>query len=258
MTVSAQAPATAQVWDVRYIADSTGPFAAGPSATQVGITIYARVGILPNTTGSGTQNLGVARVGGTASRLTFSEESGAAQGSVRRGLTADIDGQMLTDLLGRPLDGFFGPFRGSFPPGAFGTYGNNDDPSNGIINNTSAGSSSISGLLGGRRELPPFGVVGAATPTTNDPAGLVGEPTTIFRAYYIPTLDSGNTRTVQLFATGFTARNCYSVALNNFFAAPSVPIPDQTITFLVPGPGVAGVACLGAVALSRRRRGGVD
>jgi len=54
----AQAPATAQVWDVRFVVDSTGPFAAGPTATQVGITMFARVGILPNTTASGTNNFG--------------------------------------------------------------------------------------------------------------------------------------------------------------------------------------------------------
>ncbi|MGD9688974.1 MAG: hypothetical protein AB7K52_01530 [Phycisphaerales bacterium] len=49
MQALAQAPSTAQVWDVRFVADSDGAFAAGPSATQVGITICARVRILPST-----------------------------------------------------------------------------------------------------------------------------------------------------------------------------------------------------------------
>ncbi|MBL8759248.1 MAG: hypothetical protein JNK35_12550 [Phycisphaerae bacterium] len=116
----AQAPATAQVWDVRFVVDSTGPFATGPTATQVGITMFARVGILPNTSGSGTQNLGVARVGGSNGvfRLTFrdahAEVMAMPQGELHRGRTTDIDGRLLTDTAGQALAGHFAPFRGGF------------------------------------------------------------------------------------------------------------------------------------------------
>jgi hypothetical protein len=115
------APATAQVWDVRYVVDSSGPFAAGPAATQVGITIFARVGILPNTASSGTNNLGVSRVGGPTSIFSVTDPAaalaGQSQGSLLRGRTFEIDGRDLNDVAGQPLEGMFAPFRTGFAPG---------------------------------------------------------------------------------------------------------------------------------------------
>lgn len=82
----AQAPATAQVWDVRFVFDSSGPYMVAPGATQIGVTMYARVGILPNTSPTGTTNFGVGRLGGATFRMTVVDPdaagAGANQGSV--------------------------------------------------------------------------------------------------------------------------------------------------------------------------------
>jgi hypothetical protein len=255
-TANAQAPATAQVWDVRYVVDSTGPFAAGPTATQVGITMFARVGILPNTSSSGTTNFGLHRVGGNSGTLTFRDATahsvGASQGRLASGQTFEVDGLALEDVAGSPLTGHRAPFRGTFAPG-FPSLGSNTDPSNGLFSNSSIGPISVRSLFGERTGLgvDSFGPLGVASATTADPATLDGELTPNYRLHYFPTVGLPQ-RTVVVEITGVSAR--YRHAQTSFGIAPAVPIPDQTITFLVPSPSATALVALPLLTAARRRR----
>jgi hypothetical protein len=261
----AQAPATAQVWDVRFIVDATGPFAAGPTATQVGITMFARVGILPNSSASGTENLGVSRVGGGPGvlRWALTDSSAAAlfvtQGRVERGRTVDIDGRALLDTNGEPLAGHFAPFRGSFAPQVAPLLlGANNNETNGALSNPTAGSVGLTYVAGSRALHPgseSSGPVGVAIAIDSNPASLIGDLAPVYRLYYFPNAHAGATREVVFTSTGMSARYAFGPdTFGGLAAAVAVPLPDQAFTFVVPAPGAASALLLSTVALMRRRR----
>ncbi|MGD9689208.1 MAG: hypothetical protein AB7K52_00335 [Phycisphaerales bacterium] len=269
-SVLAQAPSSAQVWDVRFVVDQSGPYAEGAFATQVGITVYARVGILPNGSASGTANLGVSRVGGSGTATSgfrmvftdaFSGGLGLGQGEVSQGNTADIDGRALSDTNGNPLTGSFAPFRGSFSPQAFPAFlGSNADPSNGNTSNPATGSPSLFNVIGGRQFN--FGSEGtgahgnAATAVDSNPANLIGDLVPVYRLYYVPREDGSNPlgRLITVTVSGIQARYIYGLQGTNGQSGGTVNLPGQTFTFRVPTPGAAALAGLAMVAGLRRRR----
>ncbi|MBL8756827.1 MAG: hypothetical protein JNK35_00180 [Phycisphaerae bacterium] len=261
----AQAPATAQVWDVRFVVDSTGPFAAGPTATQVGITMFARVGILPNTSATGTANFGVSRVGGAPGvfRWRFhdnvADAATVSQGTIHRGLTMEIDSRQLLDTAGHALAGHFAPFRGSFNPQVAPLYlGANDDPNNGTFFNVPIGQPQVTQLVGARGLN--FGSdgskpVGVATALDGNPANLLGKLTPVYRLYYVPSAASFGVRTISASVSGMSGRYRH----HDFFfdpAAAAVPLPDQTFTFMVPAPGAGALMVLAGLTWAWRRRAG--
>jgi len=258
----AQAPATAQVWDVRFVVDSTGPFAAGPTATQVGITMFARVGILPGA--YSTNNFGVSRVGGQSGVCVLQFRDATAellllgQGRLDRGETVDVDGRPLTDPSGAMLAGHFAPFRGSFGPQVGPLYlGANTDPNNGVFANPAAGPVSVTQILGSRTVnfgSEGTGPIGAAVAVDAEPTHLVGDLAPIYRLYYLPTSHVGAARSVSVQVSGMSAR--YLVFVTGLpTASAAVPLPDQTFTFMVPAPGAGALMVLAGCAWRRRRTG---
>lgn len=277
--LSGGAPSSAQVWDVRWVVDSAGAFAASPSATAVGITLMARVGILPNTTSSGTANFGVRRVGGSGSatsgfRVIFTDPVSAAaglnQGSVQPGHTGDVRTldpvtgafsptgvpTILRDTEGELLAGHFAPFRGSFNPQSGPLFvGSNTDPGNGSLFNPATGTPILANLIGTRAanniQSDGLGPLGAAeTPTSSDPLSLVGDLTAVYRLVFFPS--AGGERTIIVNTSGATAR--YNFTLGNTIAIAQTAIRNQQIEFLVPAPGGATLGVLGICACARRRR----
>lgn len=266
----AQAPPFAQVWDVRFIADQSGPYAAGPTASQVGITMYARVGILPNTSATGTANFGVSRVGGAGSgttgfRVLFSDGASRVdrlrEGFIEPGRTSDIDGRDLLDTSGEPLRGHFAPFRGGFGPQEGPQFlGANSSPFNGEFFNPATTTPALANLIGSRTLH--FGSEGtgrvgvAATPTDANPANLIGDLTPVYRLYFTPTPGFSG-RVVTGSVRDMSARYLLGLApTGDGLHAPAVDLPDREFAFVVPGPGgaVLGFAAV-AAGLSRRRRG---
>lgn len=247
----AQAPSSAQVWEVRFTVDSTGAFAAGPSATAVGITMEARVSILPNTAASGTNNFGISRIGGSNGvfRVTFTDAlsngQGLNQGSVQQGAT----GQAFTDTSGNPLAGHFSPFRGSFNPQSGPLFlGANSDPNNGVVNNPATGSPFLTQLVGSRALN--FGSDGTQA------YGNGPDFVPVYRMIYFPRPDfTGNAvRDVSVAVTGMSARYIHTVSGTFGSAAAAVNLPNQNFSFQIPTPGAAALLGLGALAGLRRRR----
>ncbi|MBL8759544.1 MAG: hypothetical protein JNK35_14080 [Phycisphaerae bacterium] len=247
----AQAPSSAQVWEVRFTVDSTGAFAAGPSATAVGITMEARVSILPNTAASGTNNFGISRIGGSNGvfRVTFTDAlsngQGLNQGSVQQGAT----GQAFTDTNGNPLAGHFSPFRGSFNPQSGPLFlGANSDPNNGVVNNPATGSPFLTQLVGSRALN--FGSDGTQA------YGNGPDFVPVYRMIYFPRPDfTGNAvREVSVAVTGMSARYIHTVSGTFGSAAPAVNLAPQNFSFQIPTPGAASLLALGGLAIGRRRR----
>jgi hypothetical protein len=259
--VNAQAPATAQVWDVRYLVDSSGPFAAGPTATAVGITIQARVGIRANTAGSGTNNFGVSRVGASGVFMTFVDPNGNTpnQGSLARGATGETDGggNALVDTGGNPLAGSFSPFRGSFAPGTAPFFGSNNDGSNGTVGTNASGNPTLASVVGSRAfNFNGIPVGAAATAQDANPANLVGEYANVYRLVYFPKPDftTSAVRNITVNITGLGVRYLFAFSGSTASAAAAVTLPNTSFTFQVPTPGAAAVLGLGALAAARRRR----
>jgi hypothetical protein len=71
--------------------------------------------------------------------------------------------------------------------------------------------------------------------------------------YYIPSPGRNETRPVTFNATGTTVRYIHAIG-GMVFTSPPLPIPDQTITFLVPSPATAVFLTLPLCAAARRRR----
>jgi hypothetical protein len=263
------APATAQVWDVRFDVDSSGPFAAGPLATAVGITIRARVGIRSDDNGTvapnwSTNNFGVSRVGGASGTFFITAVDplgGPDRGRFAQGFTGETDGggNPLLDTGGIPLAGHFSPFRGSFAPGA-PTFGSNADLSNGTVQNSNTNADPrITGLVGSRA----FGYDGlprgaAATASDANPANLVGDYAAIYRFIYFPRPEFGPPsvaiRNITINVTGLSVRYLSAVSGSNATAAAAVSLPSQSFTFQVPTPGATALVGLAGLAAFRRRR----
>ncbi len=264
-----QAPASAQVWDVRFVVDALGPYAPSESSTQIGLTIYARVGILPNSSASGVANLGVLRVGGANFRITFTDPVAAAagrnQGRVIQGATAtnpsngpgfQQDARVFQDTSGEPLAGHFAPFRGGFAPQVPPLFlGSNSLAFNGVPNNPAVGSPSLTNVTGGRSLN--FGSEGTqawgnAIPGDASPGTLVGDLIPVYRLYYLP---APGADLIVASVTGLSGR--YTFGTNAFGGTSGDPVnlPHQTIQFRVPGPGGAVIVLAGmAIAVRRRQR----
>jgi len=243
----AQAPATAQVWDVQFIVDSSGPFAAGDTATAVGITMVARVGILPNTSATGTNNFGVSRVGGGSGTFfaTFADPAG---GPFISSAAPGPTGEALLDSNGNPLAGHFRPFRGGFAPQ--GTGGSNGDSANGIYGNNIAGNATVTSIVGTRSLGYDGTPLGAAT--FDGGGALVGDYAQVYRFLFIPKVAPG--RNITLGIQGLSARYLHTVNGEFATAAAAVNLGNQTIQFRVPTPGAAALLGLGGLAALRRRR----
>ena len=257
--VLGQAPATAQVWDVRFVFDSSGPYMVAPGTTQIGITMYARVGILPNSSATGTANLGVGRVGGSPFRMTMVDPvaagAGTNQGSVAQGRTTDTDGQNRLDTNGQPLAGHFSPFPGQFAPQVAPDFvGSNGDPSNGQANNPAIGSPFITAVVGSRSVnygSDGSGPQGAAVAIDSDPANLQGEYASVYRMYYFP---RPGAETITLNVTNMSARYVHTFTNGFGVVSPVLGLPDRSTTITIPTPGATTlVGLLGLAALRRRR-----
>ncbi len=263
-SVLAQAPASAQVWDVQFVVDTTGAYAAGPSATQVGITMYARVGILANSSATGTTNFGISRVGGSTFRVTandaLSAGQGLNQGSVGQGNVNDITGLSQVDTNGNPLAGHFAPFRGSFNPQVGPDFlGSNTEPANGTANNPATGSPFMTSVIGSRAfnfGAGGHGPQGVAQAADSNPANLLGELVPVYRVYYFPRADftANAVREVVVNVTNLSARYISALNGNLATAAPAVNLPNQTFRFQIPTPGATALIGMGALAMLRRRR----
>jgi uncharacterized protein (TIGR03382 family) len=269
------APTSAQVWDVRWIVDSSGPFAEGPSATAVGLTLVARVGIRPNTgVIFPTANFGVSRIGGAGSpssgfHVTFSDALsaglGLSQGTLQQGATAqgpfaeaprnDADGNV--PATGQPLAGAFFPFREAFSTGGLPNPGSNADAFNGTLDNPATGTPSFSNLTvdrarGWNTVTTPLGVA------TLDAAGNItgGDYAAIYRLIYIPREDTTpqGIRNITMTTSGASARYIFNVSGDFATGSGNFNIPTFTTTFQVPGPGAAALMGLAGLAAMRRRR----
>lgn len=261
----AQAPSSAQVWDIRFVADSSGAFAAGPSATAVGITIFARVGIMANSSTSGTNNFGVSRVGGAGSatsgfRVTFTDALsaglGLSQGTIGMGAT----GQAFPDTNGNPIAGHFSAHRGSFNPVVGPAFmGSNTDPGNGLYFNPATGPVIAANMVGSRSfnfgsdGSGPLGV--CATALDANPANLVGDLVGVYRMVFFPREDLSpqGVRNITVTVRGQSARYGHTLNGTNLSTAQRT-IGDIDFSFQVPTPGAAAVLGLGVLALGRRRR----
>jgi hypothetical protein len=162
---------------------------------------------------------------------------------------------MLLDSGGRPLEGHVAAFRSAFATGGTDLYGSNDNTSNGIFSTSPLGVPSAANLIGGRAfELEPFGPLDAATAPNANPGDLIGEFTAVYRFYYVPSPSISGSREVEFSAVGITARYRFANFAGSV-VAPAVPIPDQTITFLVPSPSAAALLAPTLILAARRRRG---
>lgn len=230
VAVAQQAPSTAQVWEVAFTPDTTGAAVPGELATQVGITMFARVSILPGT--HNTANFGISRVGGAAFRMTFVDDHAAAlggnQGSIGRGQTRAIDGrETLVDISGSPLAGMFAPLRGSFQPQVAPLFlGSNTELNNGQITNPATGNPFVSNVIGSRAIN--YGSEGTGPYGTS---ALVP----IYRVVFFPA--PGPPRSIRMDATSIGARYLFAVNGSNGSPSTAITLPNQSITFRV------GVEC---------------
>ena len=239
----AQAPASAQRWEFAYVVDSTGAFAAGDTATAVGITLVARVAIT-----DGSPNFGVSRVGGS-NGVYFVNVTDPAGGpffsSLGRGATGEGN-----DTNGNPLAGHYAAFRGSFSPQVGPDFvGSNTDTANGIF--SQVGNVSRATAIVGSRALHNDGSApGAATVVGS---GLVGDFVQIYRFIFTPKV--AQARTITLAWQNMTARYVFAVdGGGNATTASNFALPNGNINFRVPTPGAAALVGLGGLVAMRRRR----
>lgn len=268
-TALAQAPSSAQVWDIRMVVDETGPYAPGLNATQVGITIMARVGILPNTSASGTNNFGVSRIGGAGTatsgfRVIYldpeSAAAGLGNGRVSQGLTADIDGRSLLDTNGNALAGHFAPFRGSATPQVGPLFlGSNSDAGNGQVG-AGANQNRLFNVVGSRQfnyGSDGSGPQGAAIAVDSNPESLIGDLAPVYRMYYFPV--AGGPREITIQTLGVTGRYITQVIGSLATSGGNTPYEVGEAVFplgrfVIPSPGAGALVVLVGLAALRRRR----
>jgi MYXO-CTERM domain-containing protein len=245
------APASAQVWEVRFVVDSTGAFAAGETATAVGITIEARVGIRPNSSAFGTANFGVSRVGGGEGTffMTFADPAG---GPLVSNAQPGPTGEGVDDN-GDPLAGHFRAFRGAFsndPP----FVGSNESPFNGIFDHNPAGNATVTSVVGSRAnhyDGTPLGVA------TLDADGNItgGDFALVYRMLFIP--KPAASRTISLSWDNLSVRYLFQINGENALASTAIS-PDGftngSVSFRVPTPGAAALMGLAGLAALRRKR----
>ncbi|MGQ0628784.1 MAG: hypothetical protein ACT4PL_11875 [Phycisphaerales bacterium] len=266
------APSSAQVWEVRFLVDSTGDFAAGPNATAVGITMQARVGIRANTTTAGTVNFGVNRVGGLnttsapAFLMTFADplDTAANHGTLARGATGEIlNGNPINDSAGNALAGHFANYRTAFAP--LGTGGANTDATNGVVGTAANGNQTITNISGSRSSNntnpgnvgSPSSVGGAlGASTVNGDGTLTGDFASVFRFVYFPRFELGVTfpRNITVNVANLGVRYLFRDNGGLFSVSTELRLPNSSFTFQVPGPGAAALVGLGGLVAARRRR----
>jgi MYXO-CTERM domain-containing protein len=246
----AQAPSSAQRWEVRYQVDG-----AGDNATAVGITIQARVAILPNSSASGTANFGVSRVGGAANAFFVrAADPDASLLGIHRmalGATGEVDsmGNPLLDVNGEALAGHFSQFRGGFPPPGPGN--DNHVAFNGQFSVDVQGRAALTNVVGSRNEDYDGTPLGVAS--VGGGGGLEGAFANVYRFVYIPA--PGSPRDVTFTSTGMTARYLFADFGNGAAgSAAAVAIGDISFSVRVPGPGAAGLLSVAALWGMRRRR----
>ncbi len=252
-----------------------GVFQSNASVGRVDITMSARVGLVANTTG--TNNLGVSRIGGAGSatsgfRMVFndavSQAQGLSSGTVSRG---DTGGGNATG--GGNNFGLFGPFRGTLSGWSVANNASNTDAGNGAFNNPATGNVAMFNATGGRtlnfgsptdpNTTDSFngtgGPVGVGT-LNGDGSAFIG-PDTEFAAWhktsYVPREDltPAGFRSIAVSVFAQTAR--YIFKYNSGGSASnsgSVTVGDQSFSFFVPTPGAAAILGLGGLAIARRRR----
>ncbi len=246
-TALAQAPATAQVWDVQFVPDTSGPFAQGETSTGVAITMIARVGIAANGSASGTRNFGVSRVGG-GNGTFFANFSDPAGGPFSSNAGPGPTGEGV-DSNGQPLAGHFRAFRGGFAPQ--GTGGANNDTSNGIYS-LLAGNPRATSVVGSRTIGFDGNALGVAVLDASNQI-IGGEYVSVYRFLFLPKI--AQSRNITLNISGLSARYIHTDNGGGFAtAAAAVNLPNQSITFRVPTPGAAALVGLGGLAAMRRRR----
>jgi len=251
-----QAASSAQVWDVRFETDCR-------DAPAIGITMKARVAVLPNP--AGTANFGVLRCGGAEGsvQLTLAHAhasvDGLGHGTISPGTTGDVGsgGALRLDTGGQPLTGTHWAFRGVFLPA--GTGGSNGDAFNGLVGIDGQGRTTITSLVNSRLGL--WDGVPRGWATLNGSEGLAGEFASIYRWVYVPAGRTGREYepTATLTVRDLSARYVYAVNGQTPVGAAVCPVPDQVFSFeTVIGPVVwreplGGVVCAGGrIELSPR------
>lgn len=285
----AQAPASAQVWQVRYVIDRYGIDAGGnevliepdnPSAVRVDITMQGRVGIRPNSSPSGVANFGVSRIGGSAGganpfRLQVRDAAAEAedrnQGRLARGLTGEIRplnaaGEfdpagvptLLRDPSGQPLAGAFAPFRGPLL-GAEASpihVGRNDDnANNGSFANPAAGRPSVGSIVASRIIfVGAEGTTGGLGVAQLDAQGAIvgGDFASFYRLSYFPQV--GLDRPIELITSNLSVRYLHAITGSFGVAAPALNLTIPNVTFRVPAPGPTTLLLPGLAILTARRR----
>lgn len=242
----AQAPSSAQVWEVRFAVDG-----AGDSSTQVNITIQARVGILPNSSPQGDANLGVGRVGGTPFRVRATDPGPVLAGAHRlaRGFTGEVDGsgQTRVDIHGEPLAGHFFQFRAGFPPA--GPESDNQSVFNGQFSLDAAGRAVLDNVVGSRADNYDGVPLGAATIVDGS---LAGEFANVYRFSYFPS--GGAPRDIAFDVSNLSARYIFGMVGVFSTAANQVNLPAQAFVARVPDPASAGAFAIGGWLWGSARR----
>lgn len=246
---NAQAPASNQIWDVRFVVDRHAP-ASTDITTRVTITMLARVAITANSSASGTANFGVSRVGGAnGSFFMVATDVSSVLGASSMGRALSSSGN---DAGGNPLEGSFSPYRGGFSPQGSGGF--NSDASNGIFSVIGGTQARVTSVVGTRSIGYDGNPEGVATGTAV--SNLVGGYSPIFTVDYFPVL--AQARSVSVAVSGLSARYLFAdtraQSPGTATAAPQVNLPNQTFSFRVPTPGAAAVLGLAGVAAFRRRR----
>ncbi len=249
---NAQAPASAQVWDVKFVVDRHVSSQTDVT-TLVSITMLARVAILPNSSASGTTNLGVSRVGGAAGSFFIQASDGAATVDPDPSVFARGLSSVGNDFGGDPLAGHFSPFRGAFAPQ--GSGGRNTDASNGVYSVVAGTTARITGVVGSRQVGFDGSLLGVATGT--GPGDLAGDYVAVYAFDFIPKEAAARAITVNV--SGMSGRYLFrddrgGNPVGNASAATAVNLPNQSFQFRVPTPGAAAVLGLGGLAIARRRR----
>ncbi|MFN7022505.1 MAG: hypothetical protein ACK4WH_14415 [Phycisphaerales bacterium] len=243
----------------------------------MGITMQARIALLPSTSPSGQTNLGVSRVGGPEDvfRITANDPAGGTgftHGSLAHWFTNEtrrlnpetgaVDPQgvvtLLTDISGEALRGHFAAFRGSFAPQVPPLFlGSNADRNNGQVRTDDQNRPYLTRIVASHALA--FGTEGSGAlgVATIGPGGeLVGDFADIHRLVNFPDPASSSVRDVTLQATGMTGRYIYHLADGTFTqVAQAVVLQNRSVTFTVPAPS-AGAPVFATLwfASSRRRR----
>ena len=292
------APTSAQRWETRFKVERFAPdgsllssnFASNSphlndpitydttmAVGRVDITYQGRVGILANT--SGTDNLGISRLGGAGSATTGGRiffVDALAQGAAQSQGTVALAEVPGTATGGVPNRGLFQPYRGALANWSPSANASNTDGNNGNVSNTATGSPVVFNFTGGRAVN--FGdgpggenyggnddgfvgtgpIVGAAT---IDGTTLAGSFADYYKVSYTPNTAASlvDARFISVQAQGQSGRYIYRYnggggASNGATANFANTIISFAVAGTIPSPGVMAVVVAGVFPLARRRR----